>query len=176
MGMVWRCSQHTPDYGTNVVHTITSPVLSPSSPVPTAPLNLTSVNVGPFSISVSWEPPSSPNGVLLSYLVTYTRTDNNSLFALTTFTLTTPPNVMTANLTSLSAFVPYRITVRANTSVGFGPDSVPLTEMTLPFGECGHCQGWLECLMLCYIVSLWLCYHDDYCFNPLIVHFSTQPQ
>jgi netrin-G3 ligand len=98
----------------------------PSEPVvnrtdeffPTAPLNLTEVSTTSDSIFVTWSPPSSPNGVLLSYNVSHRRADGN------VFTrLSVSPSMTTANLTSLSSFVTYNIFVRAETAVGFGPMS-----------------------------------------------------
>ena len=51
--------------------------------------------------------------------------------------LTTLPDVKSVDVTMLSAFVTYRITVRAATSVGSGPDSEPLTVRTEQGGMCG---------------------------------------
>ena len=101
-------------------------------PVPSAPLDITRVNSSSSSIYISWKPPSTSNGVLISYTVTYTRLDTNVILDLTTL-----PDVTSVDLTMLLAFVIYRITVRAATSVGSGPDSEPLTVRTEQGGLCG---------------------------------------
>ncbi|KAK4315465.1 hypothetical protein Pmani_013380 [Petrolisthes manimaculis] len=75
------------------------------------------------SISVEWEPPVSPNGVLLEYLVTRSSVDDSS-----SFTITTPGT--TCTLSGLLPCTTYTIVVSATTSKGSGPpgDTIAATD------------------------------------------------
>ncbi|KAK3880694.1 hypothetical protein Pcinc_014850 [Petrolisthes cinctipes] len=75
------------------------------------------------SISVEWEPPVSPNGVLLEYLVTRSSEDSSS-----SLTITTPGT--TCTLSGLLPCTTYTINVSATTSKGSGPpgDTIAATE------------------------------------------------
>ena len=78
---------------------------------------------------MSWEevPAIDQNGIIIMYQVQYEplETCNGSIY-----TLKTNTTMLTTTLTDLEEYVEYNITVRAYTSVGPGPYSLPITERT----------------------------------------------
>ena len=80
---------------------------------------------------VTWEEvlPIDQNGIIIIYEIQYEPLQfNEALFVNTTD--------MAVNLTNLQEDVEYNISVRAYTSIGFGPFSTEITEMTFEDGEC----------------------------------------
>ena len=61
------------------------------------------------TVSLQWDPPSSPNGVITHYVVTYNGTTVNTANASTMLTLT-----------ELEPFTTYTISVAARTGAGVG--------------------------------------------------------
>ena len=93
--------------------------LSPSYTVhPSAPRGITVSNVGPFSATVSWQPPLEDDGAVgpLMYTVTLTNTLNGS--DTTTFN---PTAALTMNLANLRHSVTYQVQVVAGNEAGVGP-------------------------------------------------------
>jgi hypothetical protein len=87
----------------------------------TPPENVTVVAVSPFAVEVEWEPPATPNGVVIHYNV-YT-----SHGVLVDTVNSSQRNYVYSGLT------PYQsvsVCVSANTSVGEGPKSQPVTART----------------------------------------------
>ena len=76
--------------------------------MPTAPLNVT-VTTGDMlrTLIIEWEPPSSPEGIITAYMVTYNDT-----------TVDTGNNDTNYTVTGLDAYTNYSITVSACTSNG----------------------------------------------------------
>ena len=117
------------------MHTLccySSPTPPPHS-VPSAPLNLNISDVGPRTINLTWSPPANPNGVLLFYQLEYFIEGSSDLLA-----LDVPAESLAASLEDLTPAQQYRVTVRANTSVGFGDTSAPVVATTGMDSECHH--------------------------------------
>ena len=85
---------------------------------PGAPRTITASEIGPFSATVSWQPPLEDGGAVgpLMYTVTLINTLNGS--DVTTFTATT---ALTMKLTNLRHSVSYRVQVVAENEAGMGP-------------------------------------------------------
>ena len=107
------------------------PFPSPHS-VPSAPLNLTVSAIGRRSINVTWSPPANPNGILLFYQLEYSIVGQSSM------TLDVPAESLAASLVELTPAQVYQVTVRANTSVGFGDRSELVRATTGMDSECDH--------------------------------------
>ena len=105
----------------------------PPPTVPSAPLNLKVDFIGRRSINVSWLIPAQPNGVLLFYQLEYSIEGTPPLL-----TLDVPAGTLTASLPDLTPAQVYLITVRANTSVGFGSRSEPVRATTVTDSESAH--------------------------------------
>ena len=90
--------------------------------VPGPPLFLTISNVGiePDTFTVTWSPPSQPNGMITSYEVQY-RISSDLMFMSTSTANTS------INLTSLITDVEYTIQVRAINAAGPGSFTDPQT-------------------------------------------------
>ena len=83
---------------------------------------------------VTWDmvSPIDQNGVITMYEVLY---EPQETFGGAIGPLTSTSTAMSLLLTSLEEFVNYNISVRAYTSVGAGPYSEDITEMTSEDGE-----------------------------------------
>ena len=81
--------------------------------MPTVPLNVT-VSTGDMlrTLIVEWEPPSSPEGIITTYMVTYNDT-----------TVDTSNNDTNYTITGLDPYTNYSITVLACTGNGCGDQS-----------------------------------------------------
>ena len=90
--------------------------------MPSAPLNLNVSAIGARSINLTWSPPANPNGVLLFYQLEYSIEGSSNVL-----TLDVPAESLAASLEDLTPAQQYRVTVRANTSVGFGDRSANVT-------------------------------------------------
>ena len=82
---------------------------------------------------VTWEEvlPIDQNGIII-YEVQYEPLQ----FTESLSTLVVNTTDMAINLTNLQEYVEYNISVRAYTSIGFGPFSIEITERTFEDGEC----------------------------------------
>ena len=105
-------------------------LLAPASP----PNDVMATVVSPTSIMVTWDivPPIDQNGVTTMYEVLY---EPQETFGGAIGPLTSTSTAMSLLLTGLEEFVNYNISVRAYTSVGAGPYSEDITEMTSEDGE-----------------------------------------
>ena len=85
-------------------------------------------------ITVTWEEvlPIDQNGIITIYEVWFEPLQ----FMESLSTLVTNTTDMAANLTNLQEYVEYNISVRAYTSIGFGPFSTEITERTFEDGKC----------------------------------------
>ena len=83
---------------------------------------------------VIWEEvlPIDQNGIITIYEVQYEPLQ----FMESLSTIVTNTTDMAVNLTSLQEYVEYNISVRAYTSIGFGPFSTEITERTFEDGKC----------------------------------------
>ena len=90
-------------------------------------------------IMVTWEEvlPIDQNGIITIYEVQYEPLQ----FMESLSTPVTNTTDMAVNLTNLQEFVEYTISVRAYTSIGFGPFSTEITERTFEDGKCLS-EGW----------------------------------
>ena len=93
--------------------------------MPSIPLNV-SVTSGNIlrTLIVQWDPPSSPGGIITTYMVTY-----NDI------TVHTNNNDTTYTITGLEAYTNYSITVIACTSNGCGNESDVVFGITAAEGE-----------------------------------------
>ena len=94
------------------------------------PDNVTAVNISSTAIRVPWDPVPAidQNGVITRYEVEYNQTTfiEVSMYNTTTVNSTT----LMVDLTGLEEYVEYSIRVRAYTSVGAGPYSNVVVEIT----------------------------------------------
>ena len=96
-------------------------------------MNLSVVTISSTELSLEWEHPPSVdrNGIITSYEVFYEPL--NTYSGLITNASVIVPN-RSAMLTGLEENTGYNVFVRAFTSVGPGPYTVPVTSMTLMDG------------------------------------------
>ena len=75
------------------------------------------VNVQAQQVTVSWSPPTNPNGVITGYMLNYSNSTEN---------LSRPLGAIQqmAVIDNLNEFTLYRFELRAETSAGFGPPAV----------------------------------------------------
>ena len=92
---------------------------SPSPPAPSNPQNLTVVTVNPTAITVSWQPPAMPYGVITAYNVWYNQTLNCS-GSLVSFSGSVASSVLMYTFTGLEEDTVYVFYVSAETSAGEG--------------------------------------------------------
>ena len=95
-----------------------------------APLNVMSQILSSMSIYVTWEevPPIDRNGIITEYEVLYVPLETFDEAISADVVNTTDLSYLLVNL---QEYVSYNISVRAYTSVGSGPYSVPITNQTL---------------------------------------------
>ena len=84
------------------------------------------------SLLLMWDPPTIPNGIILFYRVEYfgvetTSTANSSFYDVRNLTVYNVTSTFINDLVSLSI---YNITVAAATSIGEGPPSSVVVNMT----------------------------------------------
>ena len=93
----------------------------PSSP----PQNVTVKSVDPASLMVSWQPPLeiNHNGMITVYVIQYTRTSEMMSVNVNSGTRQT-------NISGLTAFVMYSVSVAARNSNGTGPFSNPMMQLS----------------------------------------------
>ena len=93
---------------------------------PTAPKSLMIVSITNTTVSLSWMPPDTPNGIITQYQLQYRRSDSS--------TNITSLNISNANLTytvtGLSSNTEYLFIVRAFTVVGHGNASNEVNDYT----------------------------------------------
>ena len=94
--------------------------------VPTAPRSVMVVNVTDTTVSLSWMPPNTPNGIITQYQLQYRRSDNTT--NITSLDITN--DTLTYTVTGLSSNTEYVFTVRAFTAVGHGNASNEVTDYT----------------------------------------------
>lgn len=94
-------------------------------------MNLTALNTSAQQIRVLWGPPSSPNGILLGYKLTYEATAPAGVPVVVN---TLNVSETAVELEGLLEGVMYRITVAAVNEVGEG-DAVTTQRATTPAGE-----------------------------------------
>ncbi|XP_016982349.1 protein sidekick isoform X9 [Drosophila rhopaloa] len=86
--------------------------------VPSAPLLLRFSDITMQSLEVTWDPPKFLNGEILGYLVTYETTEENEKFSKQ---VKQKVSNTTLRVQNLEEEVTYTFTVRAQTSVDYGP-------------------------------------------------------
>ncbi|XP_050742508.1 protein sidekick isoform X8 [Drosophila biarmipes] len=86
--------------------------------VPSAPLHLRFSDITMQSLEVTWDPPKFLNGEILGYLVTYETTEENEKFSKQ---VKQKVSNTTLRVQNLEEEVTYTFTVRAQTSVDYGP-------------------------------------------------------
>ena len=109
---------------------------SPSLPVPSNPQNFVVVDVNSIAITVSWQPPAMPNGVITVYNVWYNQTLNCS-GSLVSFSDSVAGSVLMYTFTELEEDTVYVFYVSAETSAGEG-EAAMVMGRTSEDGECGY--------------------------------------
>ena len=90
--------------------------------VPSEPRLLNVENITDTTVTLSWMPPDSPNGIITGYQMQYSR-DNSS----DTVSLNTNDTALNYTVTGLTNDVEYVFIVRASTAVGYGAYSSEVT-------------------------------------------------
>ena len=80
------------------------------------------VNGTNTTVTLSWMPPDSPNGIIIGYQVQYRRDSSNDIIS-----LDTNDTALIYTVTGLTNDVEYVFTVRASTAVGYGAPSSEVT-------------------------------------------------
>ena len=93
---------------------------------PTAPKSLMIVSITNTTVSLSWMPPDTPNGIITQYQLQYRRSDNTTNIT----SLNIANDNLTYTVTGLSSNTEYVFTVRAFTAVGHGNASNEVTDYT----------------------------------------------
>ena len=106
--------------------------VSVTSAVPSSPENVLAVVANNTSLLLMWDPPTIPNGIILYYRVEYfgvetTSTVNSSFYDIKDKAVYNMTSTIIYDLVSLSI---YNITVAAATSIGEGPPSSVVANMT----------------------------------------------
>ena len=106
----------------------------------TPPQNVQANAASSTEILVTWEEvlPIDQNGIITNYEVQYEPLQ----FMESLDTMFSNTTDMAVNLTNLQEYVQYNISVRAYTSVGFGPFSTEITERTFEDGRCLYMHGY----------------------------------
>ena len=96
-----------------------------------APGTVAAITVAPTSVNVSWNqlPNTSRNGIIIAYEVAYTWSLGNGQLATNSVNTSGAQNQLLLNM--LQECVQYSISVRAYTSQGPGPYSVPVLDSSL---------------------------------------------
>ena len=106
----------------NVIAALSSPcAIDPSSP-----LNITITNKTSTSLTVEWSPPLTPNGVILSYQVSYVGLESVNPVPdsfETNSTLNTNGTMQIVEVVGLSPYSQYSLSVKAFTSAGGGEET-----------------------------------------------------
>ena len=103
--------------------------------VPSPPLLVTADNVKSTSMTISWQPPHDPNGIIRGYQVSYSPHGESE------FLHDVVGHTTSTELSSLKPHTEYTIRVRAKT-VDFGDCSSPIGVNTLDDGE-------QKCIQMC---------------------------
>ena len=93
---------------------------------PSSPLNLTVTNKTSTSLTAEWSPPLTPNGVILSYQVSYVGLESVNPVPHsfeTNSTLNTNGTTQTVEVAGLSPYSLYSLSVKAFTSAGGGEET-----------------------------------------------------
>ena len=102
--------------------------------MPTVPLNVTVTTSNMLrTLILEWDPPSSPGGIITTYMVTYNDT-----------TVDISSNDTDYTITGLNPYTNYSITVSACTSNGCGEQSDVVIETTAEEGKHRSC---IDCFM-----------------------------
>ena len=84
------------------------------------------VSITNTTVSLSWMPPDTPNGIITQYQLQYRRSDNST--SITSLNITN--DNLTYTVTGLNSNTEYVFTVRAFTVVGHGNASNEVTNYT----------------------------------------------
>ena len=103
-----------------------------TSAVPSAPVNVLVVDADNTSLLLMWDPPTFPNGIILSYRLEYFGVETTSIVNSSFYDVRdmTVYNVTSTIINELVPFSTYNITVAAATSIGEGPPSSMVANMT----------------------------------------------
>ena len=101
-----------------------------------APENVTAVQSGATSMTVTWEPvpPTDRNGIITGYTVYY-RAVSGHINNANEFMIRVNGSVTRSEVSNLEEHVTYNVSVSANTSVGEGPRSEEVVEKTAEASE-----------------------------------------
>lgn len=97
--------------------------------VPSAPVGVTYVNQSSTSVLISWSPPEIFDGIISTYILSYTRVETNITYFCST------DNSTQYHLDGLEKYELYTVSVTAKTGKGVGVPSEPLVILTDQDGE-----------------------------------------
>ena len=107
------------------MHCVSVPIVPP-----TAPRNVTIMNISATSMSLSWERPLDDGGTpITNYIITYHSNAEDHM------TINTDIVQFTIQLNDLAPFTAYQLQVSAENFIGIGPASVTVDVMTLVGGN-----------------------------------------
>ena len=113
---------------------------------PSAPQSFTVVSVTSTAITLSWQPPEKPNGVVTAYFVWYTETLTcNSSQVSSSSRVELPRTADTHTFTGLEEDTPYVFYVSAETSAGEGETAMVMGRTS----EDGESDKLLQAYILC---------------------------
>ena len=95
---------------------------------PSAPRSLMVANVTNTTVTLSWTPPDTPNGIITQYQIQYRKNDSGSGSKFTSLNIANAD--LTYTVTELTSNTEYVFRVRAFTVVGHGPLSSEVTTLT----------------------------------------------
>ena len=93
------------------------PAIAHTRTVSSPPRNVTATTVGPYDLSVAWQPPLTPSGHP-RYIIYYIASSESSLAREQWNNVTSDPGMTSVNLTSLTVFTRFTIEMVAVTSCG----------------------------------------------------------
>ena len=85
--------------------------------VPGAPQAFTIDDIQAQRVTLSWQRPSSPNGIITGYQLSYSNTTYNESIPLA-------DDVLETTVEFLNEFTFYSFELRASTRIGFGPEVI----------------------------------------------------
>ena len=86
-----------------------------------APTNVSVIAISPFAIAIRWSPPSTPNGIIVSYTL---------YISSSSVTTTRNQQLMDIVMEGLAPYERVSVRVSASTKIGEGPQSEPVIVYT----------------------------------------------
>ena len=133
---------------THTIFVVTFDAIPNLSSEPSQPQSVTTDVVNSTEVTLSWQPPAVPNGVITTYNVWYNVSLNCS-GSLVSFTDSVGSSTRAYLFTGLEEYTPYVFHVSAETSAGEGMAAMAI-DTTLEDGVCA-------CMCVCVRVCVCMC-------------------